>query len=360
MYQHKRKSFLQQEANKPSNACIMTKLKVCVTGANGFIAGHIVEELLKRGHAVRGTVRDDPESPRHHWLKDLGGDVQLFQADFTQPGSFDEAFAGCDVVFHVAAVVTLVAKDPWRDIIDPNIQGTRNVLESCRKQKVRKIVLTSSASAAWQREKDRKEECRGKLICEEEWAEKINPNRDPYAYQKRECERMIMNEWEGEFASINPSWALGPQQHGHVTTSNDVVKSICTHEYWPFVPQIYYDVVDVRDVAAAHVWAAENKNASGRYFVSRGECHSTADLAKSLNQQHSDLKSSTFSIPRIFMLLGGVVDSRVSSSWLYDFSVPFSVFSHAKIEKAGFEFKYDLAQTLSDTYVSFRKFGICK
>lgn len=347
-------------ANNSSNK----KLTVCVTGANGFIAGHIVEQLLAKGHTVRGTVRD-PEAERHSWLRELGDEsnkVKLYAADLSQPGNFGEAFAGCDVVIHVASVVKMEAEnDPFEEIITPSVEGTRNVMRSCEKAKVRKIVQTSSLSAVGLPEAQRLPEFRGKLYTEEEWAEGRDPNKNPYDYSKIESEKLMKNEWKGEYACILPVMVYGPQQHPKITSSNEIIKCIVNREFGPFVPRIFIDSVDVRDVAAAHVWAAENQDVTGRFLVSSGHGYSTTELAESLNRTHPDLDKPfpTRMTPYFLLWLISFFDKRISGDFLETLAKPAVGASNEKIKKAGFEFQFGLDEMMKDTYDSFLKHGIC-
>src|SRR5690349_8331537 len=88
---------------------------VAVTGASGYIAGHVVRELVARGATVHGTVRK-PDGPAVAHLRKLSDDgpgkVVLFEADLLRPDGFPEAFAGCSVVFHTASPFIIGAKDP--------------------------------------------------------------------------------------------------------------------------------------------------------------------------------------------------------------------------------------------------------
>ena len=84
---------------------------VLVTGATGFVATHIIEQLLRKGYFVRGTVRDAARVPSY--LTDLPGSerLTLVAADLLEPGSFDAAVQGCDYVIHTASPYVLQPKD---------------------------------------------------------------------------------------------------------------------------------------------------------------------------------------------------------------------------------------------------------
>jgi dihydroflavonol-4-reductase len=88
---------------------------VAVTGANGFLASHIIEELLKRGYRVRGTVRSVKDQSKVAHLSNLKGAskrLELFEADLTDRDAFLEAFEGCDYVIHSASPFTFKKNDP--------------------------------------------------------------------------------------------------------------------------------------------------------------------------------------------------------------------------------------------------------
>ncbi|KAL1362374.1 hypothetical protein HN51_010636 [Arachis hypogaea] len=121
---------------------------VCVTGGSGYIASWIVKLLLHRGYTVKTTLRD-PSNPKkvEHLLKLDGAEerLQLFKADLLEEGSFDSAIRDCHGVFHVASPVLLDVQDPQKELIDPAVKGTINVLKSCAKTpSVKRVVLTSS------------------------------------------------------------------------------------------------------------------------------------------------------------------------------------------------------------------------
>ncbi len=116
--------------------------RVLVTGGTGLVGSHLVELLLRKGHAVTCLVRD-PE--RLRWLG--GMDVDLVQGDCSQPGSLVPAVRGASIVFHLAGLTKAIhARDYYR----VNHLGTRNILEACARHNpgIEKFVLVSSHAAA--------------------------------------------------------------------------------------------------------------------------------------------------------------------------------------------------------------------
>jgi nucleoside-diphosphate-sugar epimerase len=104
----------------------MEKRVCCVTGATGFLASHLVLQLLQQDFVVRATVRNPRDKTRvSHLLRmseQFPGKLHLFEADLLKEGSFDEAIRGCNIVFHVAAPVTLTCSDPQKEVVDPSVK----------------------------------------------------------------------------------------------------------------------------------------------------------------------------------------------------------------------------------------------
>ncbi|KAM1483388.1 hypothetical protein FF1_035277 [Malus domestica] len=128
-----------------------SKGKVCVTGAFGFLASWLIKRLLLSDYHVTGTVRDPGNEKRlaHLWrLEGAKERLRLVMADLMEEGSFDDAIFGCHGVFHSATLVLKPSSDPKTEILEPPVEGTLNVLRSCKKNpSLRSVVLTSSSAA---------------------------------------------------------------------------------------------------------------------------------------------------------------------------------------------------------------------
>ncbi|CAL5430656.1 unnamed protein product [Camellia sinensis] len=128
-----------------------SKGRVCVTGASGFIASWLIKRLLLSGYNVIGTVRDPGNNEKlgHLWrLEGAKERVELVRADLMEEGSFDDTSMGCHGVFHIAfPVLAQPSFDPKAEILIPAIEGTLNILRSCKKNpSLNRVIVTSSSS----------------------------------------------------------------------------------------------------------------------------------------------------------------------------------------------------------------------
>ena len=250
-----------------------TNKPVCVTGASGFIAAHIIRELLERGYHVRGTVRKTPEN--YPFLLALPGAaerLELVQADLLAAGSYDRAFEGCDYVMHTASPYKNKVKNPQTELVDPALIGTETVLESCLKSGgIKRVILTSSIAAITD------EPDSTKVFTEKDWNIMSSLDRNPYHFSKTVAELaawdFIMKQRPAfDLIAINPFMVIGPSLGPSLNTSNEMIRDIMIGVY-PGIIDINWGFVDVRDVATAHVLAMETDTASGRYLCSAEIMH---------------------------------------------------------------------------------------
>ncbi|TVQ94062.1 MAG: NAD-dependent epimerase/dehydratase family protein [Deltaproteobacteria bacterium] len=264
----------------------------CVTGASGYIGAHVVQRLLDRGHRVRAAVRDPNKARSVDPLKALPGAeerLELVRGNLNEPGSYDEACAGCEVVFHLASPYALTVDDPQRDLVDPAVQGTTSVLQSCVKAgTVQRVVLTSSMAAIT-------DEPDGRILTEADWNTSSSLSRNPYYFSKAEAERAAWAFVERErrpfdLVVINPFLVIGPSLSPSLNTSPGVLRDLLSGGF-PGIVDLVWGFVDVRDVAEAHVRAMEVAEAKGRYICA-GQTVSMREVVELLRDRgHEGLPS---------------------------------------------------------------------
>lgn len=256
---------------------------VCVTGASGFVAAHLVAALLQDGYRVRGTVRSLAIPEKYRYLTELPGAderLELVEAELLTEGSYDEAVAGCGAVFHTASPYVINVKDPQKDLVDPAVKGTLNVLGSCRKAGgVARVILTSSMAAITDEPRD------DHVFTEEDWNEASSLKRNPYYYSKVLAEKAAwdFSEEDGvgfELVVINPFMIIGPSLSPGLNSSNKILVDLLTGTY-PGILSLNWGFVDVRDVARAHIRALETPKAKGRYLCA-GEVLTMKELVDHL------------------------------------------------------------------------------
>ncbi|XP_024544226.1 cinnamoyl-CoA reductase 1-like isoform X1 [Selaginella moellendorffii] len=242
--------------------------RACVIGAGGFIASWIVAKLLDRGYTVHGTVRDPDDDEKYGHLKKLPGAserLSLFRADVLDYDSLVPAVRGCHVVFHTACPVAHKFEDPDA-VLKPAVDGTRNVMEACHKENIKRVVFTSSG-AAMIFDPNRS---RDQIIDESCWSdpEACRKHQQWYRLAKTESEKLVSklgDEFGIRVVVICPVVVLGPILQSKINASVGLVATLMNGSKTSY-PNIYFALVDVRDVAEAHIAGYEDPNASGRYF----------------------------------------------------------------------------------------------
>lgn len=255
-------------------------MHVCVTGATGYVAGHIVARLLAAGHTVHATARDPSNAKSVAHLTSLPGAgerLRLFEADLLREGSFDAAMAGCAAVMHTASPYALdcPAGKEEEMLIGPALRGTENVLASVtRTPGVTRVLVTSSVVAVWG---DPNERGKGHVFTEEDWNKVAHPKSYPYFYSKMVAEKRAFEMAEAaggrwSLVTLNPGVVWGPpigkRLDGESVTQ---MADLLSGALWPWAPPLGTAVVDVRDVALAHCLALVKPGAKGRYLLANQE-----------------------------------------------------------------------------------------
>ncbi len=295
---------------------------VVVTGASGYIGSHVVANLLSRGRLVRATVRDANDPVRVDHLKALPisgeGGLEIVEMDLLDPDSVCDAIAGCTDLIHTAAAVRISAKDPQRQIVDPSVIGTRNVVAAIDAAgTIERFVHTSSTAAirpmTW---KD------GETLTTDTWADDATLEDNPYGLAKVLAERVV-REWHSEgpsekkprMVTIHPSVVFGPPMSSvHLRGSLSFLNALVQRKIPMLIP-IQINIVDVRDVAEAHVRALTMGRDAGRYLTVSGDMQ-FSDISRALREEFPELKSPRFTVPYLIALVfGSLFDRRITRSW---------------------------------------------
>ena len=299
-----------------------TKKKVLVTGATGFIAGWMIKQLVEAGVCVHAAVRDPDNEEKVGHLKQLSqkgpGSVVLFKADLTEAGSYDKAMKGCATVFHTASPFILKFNDAQKDLIEPALAGTENVLSSVNATaSVKRVVLTSSTAAIYGDTIECVSTPNGKFD-EDNWNTTSSATHQPYSYSKTLAERAAWKIAEDQdrwtLVVINPAFVIGPTLSGKSTSAtHDIFCQLGDGKMKAGAPPFAIGMVDVRDVADAHIRAAYIKKAAGRHMIFN-EAQSPLGVANLLKEKYgSAYPLPTKELPKwLLWLVGPIVDKTFS------------------------------------------------
>jgi len=284
---------------------------VLVTGATGYVAGRLVEKLLKEGRTVHAAVRTPDNKEKTKYLDELAeklpGSIKYFKADLLDEGSFDEGMKGCELVFHTASPFVRSVEDPQKDLVDPAKQGTRNVLESAnRAESVKRVVVTSSCAAIYGDGKDVLS-MPNQQLTEEQWNNSSSLDHQPYSFSKtvaeREAWKIAEAQTKWDLVTINPSFVLGPGINPHGTSESfSIMKQIGSGDFKMGAPEFNIGCVDVRDLGEAHYQAGMTPKANGRYIIS-GHNSSFIELARIIKEKYPNYPISTRKLPKFMLWL---------------------------------------------------------
>jgi nucleoside-diphosphate-sugar epimerase len=233
-------------------------MKLLITGGGGFLGKALAKALVKKGHEVRSFSRGDyPE------LRALG--IEVRKGDISDENSLLSAAEGCDAVFHIAAKAGVWGS--YEEYYRPNVMGTKNVINTCVKNKVKRLIFTSSPS----------------VVFDNASQDGVNES-EPYpkkflSYYPRTkaiAEKLVLKANSSEFAtvSLRPHLIWGPGDNHLIPRIISRAKSgklRIVGDGKNLVDTVYID-----NVVNAHVLALEKllpgSSISGKaYFITNGE-----------------------------------------------------------------------------------------
>jgi dihydroflavonol-4-reductase len=228
-------------------------MRTFVTGGTGFVGGAIVRRLLEAGHEVRALVRPDSSTRQL-----VGLPVEHVPGDVRDSVSLRNGMAGCNWVFHVAALYSYW-RYRWEDFFQANVEGTRRVMEAARDGGIERVVYTSSIAALGIR-KDR-------TPATEETPATLADGIGPYQRSKF-LAAQVASEFAGRglpVVIVNPSSPVGIGDH-KPTPTGQIIVDYLNGRMFGYV-DTGLNIVDVDDVAAGHLLAAERGRVGERYIL---------------------------------------------------------------------------------------------
>lgn len=234
---------------------------IAITGISGFVGGNLARTLISEGRAVRGLIRHDRRAVE-------GLDLDLVEGNLQDFGSLKRAFEGVDVVYHLAASISL--DGDWSQMEATNIFGTRNVVEACLACEVRRLVHCSSIHAFKQVPLN--------APLDEARAMALSPHNPAYdrskAVAELEVQKGIVKGLDAVI--VNPTAIAGPFDFKPSFLGKAILAM--GRGQLPALVKGGFDWVDVRDVVSGMI-KAERIAANGAKYLLSGHPHSVSEIS---------------------------------------------------------------------------------
>lgn len=260
-----------------------------VTGAAGHVGGNLVRALLAKGRKVRAVVRNDTRA-----LDGLG--VEVVRADVLDLDSLVRAFEGAEVVYHLAALISIIG-DQGGKVSRTNVEGPRNVVEACLRNKVRRLVHFSSIHCYEQAPANEVLDETRRFVDERAPAydrSKVGGQREVMAAVSKGLDAVV----------VNPTAVIGP--YDFKPSRMGAVLIAMARGRFPGLVEGGFDWVDVRDVVAGAL-AAEERGRTGENYLLGGQFRPVKDIAVEVSK-----------------VTGAPVPRFVSPLWLAALGAPFA------------------------------------
>jgi len=266
-----------------------------LTGATGFVGSHVARALADQGADLHLLVRANSNLKN---IQDLKAD--LFTGDLRDPASLEKGITGCDAIFHVAADYRLWVRDP-DEMYRANVEGTRAILAAARKNKVRRVVYTSSVATMGFTQN---------ALADENSPVDLGKMIGPYKRSKFMAEQVAIEAARAgqHVVIVNPTTPVGERDIKPTPTGRIVVDFL--KKKFPAYVDTGLNLVDVKECAHGHIAALE-KGRSGERYILGGENLTLKQILDKL-AAITGLPSPTIRVPYIVALATGVVDEIVT------------------------------------------------
>jgi dihydroflavonol-4-reductase len=327
----------------------MHPVRAAITGASGHLGANLVRALVADGHDVAALVRDDARAV-------AGLPIRVVRGDLFDPRALRAAFEGADVVFHVAARIS-IGGDRSGEVARTNVGGVRGVVAACLDARVPRLVHVSSIHAFSVRPV-------GEPVDETRGPSDADAGAPAYDRSKAEGEREVLaGVARGlDAVIVNPTGIIGP--HDWKPSRMGRVILDLARGRMPALVDGGFDFVDARDVARATIEAGHRGRRGERYLLPGAWWH-IDDLARAVSRI-AGVRPPRFVVP---MTMARVGAPFVESLWPLAGAEPLYTreslhalrhYRHVRREKAARDLGYvprPLEETLADTLAWFRQQG---
>jgi len=280
---------------KSTSTISKPKAKVLITGVSGYVGSYVCKTFLENGgFQVRGTVRNKANQSKIEPLRlgfgaELFSRLELVDADLMNEQSILAAAEGCDYIVHTASPVCDVDTvfENEDEIIKPAVDGTLAIMKAAQKNKVKKVVITSSVAAIVGGDEDS-----GKVFTEEDWTDLTKEGMATYFKSKTLAEKAawgfvanLPHDEKIPLVTINPAVVLGPNVSTGSSESIDFGKDLMLGK-WPILPKLKFGVVDIRDVSKAHLEAVLRDEANDKRFILCADSPEMVKVARPLEAKY--------------------------------------------------------------------------
>ena len=242
--------------------------KVLVTGATGYIALHCISELLNNGYKVKGSLRDSGKEiqVRTSLGSELAEDnLEFCNLDLLKDDGWDEAASDCDYLIHIASPFVIQEPKDENTLIEPALKGTLRALNAAKNRNIKKVVLTSSmASIAYGHNKE--------ICTNSDWTD-TSKYAGAYIKSKTIAEKAAWEFTENQsdksfsLTTIHPGMVFGPLLNNDLEgASANLINNLIKGKF-PALPDLYFTVVDVRDIANLHVQSLKNSRSDNKRII---------------------------------------------------------------------------------------------
>ena len=289
--------------------------KVFVTGGNGFLALHLIQQLLAQDYEVVTSVRQLDK--QHEVLETLSqqhvsnlSQLSFVQADLTHDDNWENAFRGIDTIFSVASPVFVNGSISPEKTVNIATEGTQRIMRAAEAAGVHRMIMTANFGAVGFSNLDQQ-----RITTEQDWTKLDQPGLSLYERSKLVAEKQAWQFAHSDghqltLTSINAGAMLGPALNAHISGSFGLVKNLLNGNM-NRVPNIDVAVVDVRDVAAMHLLAMQTPAAADQRFIA------VADKEISLPQMAELIRTNR---PH----LAATLPTKQIPDWLLSFAAHFN------------------------------------